>query len=223
MTIAVGASVYTGGTYTGTTLNSAAQTTQASGSSFAVFCIGPSPVTFTPSDSKVNAYTLQGTQQNNTSDGTAIALYLAQNGVGGSGHTFGMDMSVHAGVTWFAAEITGGATSGILDQFYGNWGTLGDPMPGPVTTTSANELILAMFQNNGTTATALTPGAGFGAVITNLSAGNILASRVVSATGTYDPSITFAPSGGRTQIITASFIAASSGSPSYFLGNDNYF
>ena len=210
MTIAIGASVYTTGSYSGTTLTSAAQTTQATGSTFVIgaYCYTAS-VTFTMSDSKSNAYSLLGSQQNNTSDGISLAWYACVNGAGGSGHTFNIDCSVHTALFWYGIEIVGGGlTSGIVDQTYGNTGFLGNPTPGPVTTTQANELILSLFTNNGTAIT-ITPGNSFGTLLSD--ADSALMYRVVSSTGTYDPSVSFAPSGGRTQIITASFQAAAGG------------
>lgn len=222
MTIAVGQSVYTTGTYTGTPITSTSVNTSASGSSFIVFCIGPASVTYTPTDSKSNTYVLQGTQQNNTSDNISLAAYLCTNGTGGTGHTFSLAMSVHAGLEFYAVEVTGGATTSILDQFFGNTGILGNPTPGPVTTTNANDLILSCFKNNGTTATSLTPAAGFTPVITTLSAGDVVVQQVVSSTGTYDPSVTFAPSGGRTQIITLALKAAGSGSFTLTASNGAY-
>lgn len=209
MTIAVGASVYTTGNYSGTTLASASQTTQASGSTFVIgaYCYAAN-VTFTMSDSKGNAYSLLGTQQNNTSDGISLAWYACVNGSGGSGHTFNIDCSVHTTLYWYGLEIKGGLTSGIVDQTYGNTGLLGDPTPGPVTTTQPNELVASLFTNNGT-AIAITPGNSFATLQSD--ADSALMCRVVSSAGTYDPSVSFTPSGGRTQILTASFIAAASG------------
>jgi hypothetical protein len=214
MAINWGASSYTLGTYSsGTPFPTNSINSAASGSSFFIVIISFGAVSYTITDNKGNgsgAFVQQGSTSNNTSDGITLAAFLATNVAGGSGHVFSITPaggSVQLEV--YVCEVTGGATSSLVDVLAGpTFGFLGNPSSNPVTTTNANDLILAVFQNNTNPITTFTPGAGFTSIVQSATDGNILVGQVVSATGTYDPSIGFSPSGGRTQMVTIALKAA---------------
>ena len=208
MTISVGASVSNTVTTSGTgSAVIGTVTTQASGSTFVMFFDSYAASAFVGSDNKGNTYTLYNSYQVNTPDGIASACYVCQNGTGGSGHAFSVANNTSATIDAYVIEIVGGQTSGITDQFFGSGGG-SSPYNAPVTTTSANELILSYLTSNGA-ATTVTFNGSFTSLLT-ISNGAV-GYRVVSATGTYDPACTQTAT-GRTNLITASFIQLSGGS-----------
>lgn len=206
----VGANVYTTGTYAGTTLASAAQVTAATGSSYMIVAVGlAAGMSFTPTDSKGNTYGLQGSVSSNTSDGISMGAYLATNGIGGSGHTFRLDASTNTAVFWWGVELTGAALSSIVDVLNGaNTGFLGNPSNNPVTATLALDLILGWFQDNTNPVTTFTPGSGFSIVLQDLTNGNCFVKQQAGGAAAYDPAVSRAPSGGRTQAFTIALKSA---------------
>lgn len=213
MAINYNVNVYTTGTYTGTPVSSAAQTTNATGSSFLYACQSFNSVVFTPTDSKGNAYSIVGSQQNDASDGNGCAFYLCPNGVGGAGHVFNLGLSASAGLSFYVLEITGSGLvlGSILDQFYGNTGLLGNPVTGPVTPTANNELVVSFLQSNGGSTVVITPTNGFTKIL-NDNASALMVKVVSGGLGVVqDADPGFTPSGGRTSIMTASFFPATGG------------
>lgn len=211
MTIGYNINAYASGVYaTATPISTTAtpKNTNGSGSSFLVCCGGYiSGLTFVVTDNKGNTgYTLIGTQQNDTPDGVSGALYLMQNGAGGSGHIWSVNAANGVDGFFYVLEIVNGLLSGILDQFYGNTGTLGNPTPGPVTPTQNNELVTSFFLNNSGNAVVTTPANGFTS-LNNDSSTALLVKQVTGGSGiVQDPSPSFTPGGGATMILTASFI-----------------
>lgn len=202
MAIGVGASTSGSGYVSSSTaLTSSAVTTQASGSTFILGVnVAYSGAVFTPqTDSKGNTYTLLGTQQNNASDGYSTAWYICVNGVGGASHTAGFKTNLSSTGFVHFIEITGGLTSGIVDQTSGAAAT-GSPYSSSVTTTFARELVLQFVDfNNPTTATI---NGGFSSLTTQSQ--NIVCYRLVTSTGTYDAVCTGTGT-SRANVLTASF------------------
>lgn len=203
MAIAVGASTSgSGSVSSATALASSSITSQASGSTFILGVnVAYSGAVFTPqTDSKGNTYTLLGTQQNNASDTYSTAWYICVNGTGGASHTASFKTNLSSSGFIHFIEITGGQTSGIVDQTSGAAAT-GSPYSSPVTTTSPNELVLQFVDyNNVTTATI---NGGFSSVTTQTQ--NIICKRNVTSTGTYD-AVTTGSGTSRANVLTASFI-----------------
>lgn len=218
MTIAIGKSTAaSGSTSTSTALTTSAVTTQATGSTFVIFCIamGQSGTTFQSiTDSKGNTYTLRGTQQNNASDLTSMAMYECVNGSGGASHTASFKTATSLGSSQIHfIEITGGKTAGIDDQTNGV-AAVNSPYACPVTTTQPNELVLNANIGNTNTIT-FTANGGF----SNLTSTSWSATcyRVVTTTGTYDPAPTITGS-SRSSVITASFIQDAAGGGTVIMG-----
>jgi hypothetical protein len=218
MAIAVGASQKAQSASTAA-LTTVAITTAASGSSFLVFPVyvtgnlaASTPIT----DSKGNTYTAIGTEITNGGIGISCRPYLCTNGTGGAGHTFTMANAGTSIASMMAVEITGGLTASLLDQYVASVVSSGPPYNQPVTTSAqADELVLALGISNSSAATVnYTVGGSFtkqqeqtdGATVVSM----CLASRVVSATGSYDPA--WNPSAGTTvTAITLSLKAAAAG------------
>jgi hypothetical protein len=218
MAIAAGQSVkaQSGSTVT---LTSGAVTTTGSGSSFLIFPVYVTGNLASVSDSKGNTYTPIGTELTNGGLGVSVRPYLCTNGTGGAGHTFSMTNSGTSVASLYALEITGGVTASLLDQFVASVVSSGPPFDQGVTTSAqADELIVALGLSNSSSATVnYTVGGSFskqqeqtdGATVVS----GCLATRVVSATGTYNPA--WNPSAGTTvTAITLSLKAATGGSAS---------
>ncbi len=223
MTIAIGVSSL--GHANSATQVTAGVTTQASGSTFVVFGAFDSGfgATFTSfTDSKGNTYTQIDTEvQIGGGAGTTRArVYYCQNGTGGASHTATMTISqAENGIILFA-EITGGLTSGILDQhgFELDSATPFQLTTG-LTTTQASELLLTgMIGNSGSNpATHAETGLGSSSILTSAEETNgasfytgALAWSVKSSTGTFNPSWT--ESGGTTGLtFLATFKGAGGG------------
>ena len=147
MSIAVGVHTKLQDTvYNKTVHTTPAVTTQASGSTFVVFAIIPVAASFAAStpftDSKSNTYTQIGSEVNTGNCKTR--LYYCQNGSGGSSHTFTVTTVGQTYATVYAIEVTGGATSGILDKSPAGLYDTSSPFTSDVTgtTSQANELLL---------------------------------------------------------------------------------
>jgi hypothetical protein len=221
MAIAAGASQKAQSSSTAS-LTTAAITTQVSGSSFLVFPVyvtgnlaASTPIT----DSKGNTYTAIGTEVTNGGLGVSMRPYLCTNGTGGASHTFSMANTSTSVAAMAVLEITGGLTASLLDQYVASVVSSGPPFNQPVTTSAqADELVVAFGVSNSSSATVnYTVGGSFskqqeqtdGATVVSL----CLATRVVSATGAYDPA--WNPSAGTTvTAITLSLKAAAGGSTS---------
>lgn len=165
MAIAVGQHTHLANTFLAGGVTTPSITTSASGSSFLlclILAVGLAP---TISDSKSNTYTLVGTTSTSIF-GEIISMYLSTNGTGGSGHTASASWTGSGLGDLYLIEITGGATSGLLDQISSpQWN---DDSSSPFTTNAtgtlsqANELAVAFTAtgtNSGTET--LTWGNGF--------------------------------------------------------------
>lgn len=150
-----------------TQLTSAATTvtlsaTTTTGSSWVVFVSNQGGYGVTPvTDNKGNTYVQIG------GDVTAFTvvgtLWYKENGTGGASHIFtGTNASSNL-ATIIVIEITGGATSGILDQSRTGNDDVATPFTSSVTgaTSQANEVVLAFTFDNRSTNSGLTWGASF--------------------------------------------------------------
>ena len=200
MAIAVGQSAK-GTSGSSASLATSAVTTAATGSTFVVFTTWDSGSTFSSiSDSKSNSYTQIGTE---VAFGTLrTRLYYKENGVGGASHTATVAISAATFISVFFVEVTGGATSGILDQS-GARNDAASPftLAAGLTTTQANELLLAVCAGNSGSnpATYAESGLGSSTLVIEETNGVSFETGTIykankTATGTFNPS--FTQSGG---------------------------
>lgn len=205
----------------GTTLSTTGINTTASGSSFVIFIMDDAATSRAASDNKGNTYSQVGTTLTNfLGFGVQASEYLCTNCTGGTGHTATATLSNTANAEVYLIEITGGATSSLVDALSSGFWNDDSATPftsNNVVTSNANDLLLAFTLTNGSSAgpEVLTWGNSFTQVVSD---GNTLhftsgiAKRVVSSTGTYNSSYTSAGA-GTTEAATAviSFKAASGG------------
>lgn len=172
-------------------------TTQASGSAFVVAFIWDTGNFSSIADSKSNTYTQIGTEQVN-SDSAKIRAYYVENGTGGSSHTATVNLSVASPITVLFAEITGGLTSGILDQSDIRWDTASPyTLAAGLTTTQAAELLLSFLGGNSGSNPATHAESGLGSSTIQIEETNgasfytaAIATSIKSSTGTFNPSWT---------------------------------
>lgn len=190
MGISVGAHVVAGDSATDTTTTGSV-TTAASGSSFLIGCLWPhSDTVVSVGDNKGNTFVAQGSVTDDPGDGFKAQWYLCTNGTGGTGHTFNLKISSTDPKALFVIEITGGATSSLVDGTPSGALDTSSPFDSPVTTTNANDLIATLVASSGSTAV-ITFNGGFTALNTDTSfTSAATATQVVSATGTYSPAAT---------------------------------
>ena len=199
--LGLGANTQVSASYTGTPIATGSLTTASSGSTFVIIADGPSGcATFTPGDSKSNSYTSILTETD-SSDGIMSEIFYSANATGGSGFTANLACGVHTTIILTFIEITGAATSSVLDQYTGT-STSFTPASMPLTTTSPNEFLVAHLYpaNLG----AITCAGSYSAVPNSSQS----CYHIVSSAGTYDPNIAFA-GGGRTTGLHATFVQAS--------------
>jgi len=198
-------------------------TTQATGSTFIIAAQwSRNSGTFSSvSDSKGNTYTLIDTQLDWDGVNGGARLYYCENGTGGASHTATFTLTGSNGpLTVFFGEITGGLTSGILDQHTRREDTASPfTLAAGLTTTQADELLVAFFAGNSGSnpATHAESGLGSSTIQTASEETNgasfwtaAIATAVKSATGTFNPSWT--ESGGTSAaVFLATFKAAAAG------------
>lgn len=171
-------------------LTTGAITSTASGSSFLIYFATTSSATIsTVSDSKSNSYTSQASIVE-TNDGTKLWVYKTENGTGGSSHTATVDLS-SGGILWVAlVEVTGGATSSIIDVSATAY-NFNDPHDCAVTTTVADTLLIAAVHTSQGVGGAYTAGGSFTNFLTEATTGlNAIASRTGATATSYDPAWT---------------------------------
>lgn len=183
------------------TCTSSGITTAASGSAFVVAVVYDG--TFTSlADNKSNTIGAgQLIYAETTTYSYSLRIYLVTNGSGGASHTWTLTTSGSGAVGFVAAEITGAATSSLLDQI----SIINDdgvaPLTSPsITTTQAAEMLIGVAQTNytaGSTET-FTWGNSFTAIgsITNMTLYWPLSMgyRIVSSTGSYNSEVAVASS-----------------------------
>lgn len=214
-----------------TSVTSAAVTTAASGSTIVLalswgFTNGGTFATI--SDNKGNTYTQIGTEL--VSGNHRARLYYCENAIGGTGHTatFTINSADFMGI--FFLEITGGATSGILDKNARQNDTTSPFTSGATATTAqANEMLVGFVSGDSGSNPAThgisgaTPSTGWtiqaGAEEKNGSANVVgaIATNIVSATGAYTAGFTESGS-SRAHVFIATFKEAAA-APKSFLPN----
>lgn len=173
-------------------------TTAASGSGFFVFVCWYGSATFTSlADNKGNSYAQIGSEIAMSGDSTFKGrLYYVQNGFGGSNHNWTATLSAGAITTLLWCEVTGGVTSGLVDQSPAGLQDTSSPFVTNTTgtTSQASELLLAFFGTYSAGSETITWGNSFTQVVAegngaaNCTAG--VGQRLVSSTGIYTGSIT---------------------------------
>jgi hypothetical protein len=204
MAIAVG-QTSKGSTAGGTSQATAAVTTQVSGSCFVVGIVWEAAQSFTSIvDSKGNTYVQIDTEITYTGFAN-MRLYYCENGVGGASHTATATIGGAALITVLFLEITGGATTGILDQHARRNDTASPfTLAAGLTTTQAAELLLSFFADDSgnNPVTYAETGMGSSTIQTGASETNgagrlaaAFATSIKASTGTFNPSWTATGSG----------------------------
>jgi hypothetical protein len=212
MSIAAGVSSK-GRSTSASSIATSAVTTQASGSTFLILVFWQSARTFTSVvDSKSNIYTQIDTEI--TIGGTdRCRAYYCENGTGGASHTATLNISGLAVCGIMFLEITGGLTSGSLDQ-HGERDDVASPftLAAGLTITQAVELLVtALVGNSGSNpATHAESGLGSSAIQTGTQETDgtnfycsAMATKVTAATAAFNPSWTESgATGAATWLIT---------------------
>lgn len=214
MTIATGQATFA---FSNTAVNplnlNAGVTTQATGSSFLVFTRTNSDSPTSVTDNKSNTYTKIGGPYTDTSDGFSVNVYLATNGTGGAGHTWAVNYSGTRSGSAHAVEITGGASTSLLDAIAGFYRTTSTPFSGPVTTTKAPDLIVGFIATGSGGAETMTSSLLTTSVSSNTNGANVGPSQVscvrVTSASTYDPN--WATTSGYSQAVVVTLGLVESG------------
>lgn len=171
-------------------------TTAVSGSTFYVSFEWDTANFSSISDSKGNAYTIIDTEL--TVSGTQKQrVYYCQNGVGGATHSVTVNLSGAAPISVFFLEITGGATTGVLDQ-HNRANDAATPFASPSVTTlqAAEILVSSLTSDTGSNPGTIAESTGFtvqaGASETNGASFYVggIATRIVAAIASYASSFT---------------------------------
>jgi len=187
MAIALGAHtlISTGGFTQATTLTTSPITTSATGSAFCISSANNGGTISSVLDSFSNLYTLK---ESASQFGMLAAIYLADGGTGGSGHTATINTSL-ANYSVALTEFTGAANPSFDVGNSGSNFSAGTTQTGAaVTSLNANDAIFSVlaFPGGGTAVT--DSGAGFSIVDTTSSTadnGHTTSAAIVSSTGTY--------------------------------------
>jgi hypothetical protein len=180
--------------------------TTTTGSLFLVVVRMFSGVMTAVTDSKSNTYGIVQ-QVQNTTDGDYLEVWKCENGTGGAGHK--PTVTAPFGTTAFVEliEVTGAATASAIDVSASVFDQA-SPFGVDVTTTNPNVLVIGMYGNTvGSDPVTFTAGGSFtldtNATSTDNSANFSVgvATRHVSATGTYNPAFTVG-SGSRGPAVT---------------------
>jgi hypothetical protein len=196
-----------------------AKTTTASGSGFVLCATFDLARTFTPSDSKSNAYTLANAEVFDASGGFITRFYYCLNGTGGGSHTATGTLDTTGVVSVSFCEITTTNGAGItLDQANQN-SDVASPFTSPaVTTLVANEILMSYCGgNSGSNPATSDPTANSFTLVTNSAVTNgatdwvgAIGARVVSSTAAYTASWTQGGS-SRTGVHIVTFSEAAGG------------
>ncbi|HEX2672962.1 MAG TPA: hypothetical protein VHM25_18905 [Polyangiaceae bacterium] len=198
MTIAVGGSGKASVTGVASAATSST-TTSATGSTFVI----PAVIDFSTSfgvvdDNMGNTFTQVGSEIVFNASGGRARLYQCVNGAGGAGHIATIRTAAASDIGGALIEITGGATVTPLDQNGGRNDTASPfTLAAGLTTTQANELLLSFLAGNSGSNPATHAESGIGSMTIQQQETNgatrwpwAVATKVVSATGTFNPSWT---------------------------------
>lgn len=207
------AGAFTGGA---TSVTTTGITTSASGSSFIIYVSYVSGFSVSSiADSKSNSYTLVASALTGWLSATNSAIYLCTNCTGGSGHTATLNLSGSTQAEIYLVEVTGGATASLVDatpSTFWNDDTASPFTSNSLTSSNANDLLLAFTNTNGNTTDTFTWGNSFTQVTADGNPAHFtggVAKRVVSSTGTYNS--TFTSSGGTSEAASALISLKASG------------
>lgn len=233
MTIAIGQSVSLSNAFADN-VTTGAITTAASGSSFIVAAARGNARPATITDSKSNTYSAIGTAQSTIAAGTGayLEIFLCENGVGGSGHTFTGDSSLNGGTYWsiFGIEITGGVLSGLVDVFSQNQDAATAFDGSSITPTAGARLLLAFAASDGqsgsstrthTAGNSFTIVSGLNIASSSVSFPLVAAQRSVTGDGVTSYNSTFTESNNSTEgmgLFTLALKEASGGGGSIYPG-----
>lgn len=219
MTIGIGGNNTVGNGYENSYTSGAVSTT--TGSTFIAWIVsGTAYGAGTFSDSKSNSYTQEVTDLAIQTTYRYLNVWVCQNGTGSASHTFTAALGGGASnyISGGFVEITGAASASLdkITQMAANGTGPSSPVAGAsVSTTSANELIFAIYGSSYGPETFTGAGTSWtipaGASVTD--SGNsqqmVWAYRVVSSTGSYNPSWSMTGTLGYNYSgVTMSFIAA---------------
>jgi hypothetical protein len=210
MAIAVGQKVSISNN-SGTTITTGSITTAASGSIFVVGLAGANGSGLpTPTDSKGNTYTPINAEFAGLIN---VRLWYCENGTGGSGHTFSMVAPTSNPNAVYAMEITGGLTSGSLDQTTAWIADASSPYTTNTSgTTAQNDELAVVFyvDDRGGTTNLISWGNSYSLVTETADSTYVtggLGAKVLTATGTQQGSITI-PTSSSADGILVTFKAA---------------
>lgn len=163
------------------------------------------------SDSKGNTYTQVDTLAD-AGYGWTISTYKCVNGTGGASHTATVTMGATTRIVCYFVEVSGADTTTDIDQHSIAKDT-STPFDGTaLTTTQANEVILAIIRSNDTVNTTITVNGGFTQLdIDATVSASVAGYRITSATGTYSPAATSSPGGTQAMIAMLSIKEAAGG------------
>jgi hypothetical protein len=206
------------------TLTTASRNTQAAGSTFiAIPLFVTGNLSAAPVDNKSNIYGTFSPIVNNGGVGVSAQGYMSANGAGGTGHTWSMTNSGTSVAQLWIVEVLGATILPVDQTPAGSVNSSGPPYSFPVTTAAQpNEIVIAYGFSNSSSATVNYSVDGTFTKVLEVTDGatvisGCVASRVVSALGTYDA--LFNPSAGTTVTGFAfSLKEASAGSNTYYLG-----
>lgn len=195
MAIGIGASDQVIDTFGGTTATTPGVATTASGSVFLVGVLtGVGQTISLVTDNKGNgSYTAIGAAQSFNGAALKLQWFKKEAGTGGAGHTFSVTIGTSDFLTVFAIEITGAGTEDTAVRASSN--DLASPFTVTSgTSTQANEALVLLGGTDSVTVSALAESTGFTfrqSVLTGTSdAAGFIATRLVSATGAFTPSVT---------------------------------
>ena len=217
MALAVGATSKGRVSNSGSSATTTGVTTTASGSIFVVGAVWDNGFNFSSiADSKSNTYTLIGSE---LAFGSVKArLWYVENGAGGASHTATVTVNTSPTyLTVFFLEITGGATSGSLDQSNARSDAASPfTLAAGLTTTQADEILVSMIVGDSASNPATLAESGLGSSTVHSGASETdgsqfevggLATSIKTSTGTFNPSWTM--TGGSTcGVFLATFKAA---------------
>lgn len=173
--------------------------------------VGATGRTITVTDTQSSSYSL-GCQQVITSDSSELFVHYAMNTAGGANTVTWAISGAAATVRFTIMEVSGAATSSVLDGCSGAEASSTTLTGGTVNTTVANVLLLGAGQN--TNSVTFTAGSGYTlrSVVPATNERLMIETQVVSSTGAYTATATQSTSLAYA-MITAAFKEASGGGP----------
>lgn len=139
-------------------------------------------------------FTQRGTTYTDATTGQSVRIYSADNITASASQTVTLALTGSASGSVFVVELLGARTAGAFDVIAGQTDTASPFTTGGITTTQASAALVAIFSSDRTATLSATESTGFTQQETQPGSasqwGGVLSTRIVSATGTYDPSYT---------------------------------